>query len=312
MLRVHPTSKGLVAFAGRFFAAFFFALQLWFFLSPPYNHLLASSVNLVLPFTEKAPAPRLMAWEHDLLLTRPSSTSGGKTTMQGFRGNLTHFNLILMVALVFSPRHIDWRSRCRMLVIALGMLFLAHVAYLVIGVKFFAQPELEALQSATGRLYVWGVNFYLSIASQLLPILIGLLLYRFVVQTPAQKEKEKAEKLSSEAESPTVASETDRAAAPKTAGVLLLIAGPAALGLTTMDPSNPSLFNIIVMLLAWFGAAAAFTYRRKAARITAWVVLVVCDLFVIPVLGGHVVAFVIRGGVSMLLAGIAIACLSKR
>ncbi|WP_337287512.1 hypothetical protein [Candidatus Methylomirabilis sp.] len=104
-------------------------------------------------------------------------------TIQGFKGNLTHFNLILMVALVFSLRRIDWRSRCKMLAIALGILLIAHLAYLLIGVKFFEQPDLEAFQGSSGRLYVWGINFYLSMASQLLPFVIGLLLYRFVVQS---------------------------------------------------------------------------------------------------------------------------------
>jgi hypothetical protein len=59
----------------------------------------------------------------------------------------------------------------------LGVLFITHILYLVIGVKFFEQPKLEAFQSTAGRLYVWGTNFYLSIASQLLPVLIWMVLY---------------------------------------------------------------------------------------------------------------------------------------
>jgi hypothetical protein len=57
--------------------------------------------------------------------------------------------------------------------------------YLVVGVKFFEQPELEAFQSTAGRLYAWGTNFYLSIVSQLLPVLIWMALYRWVAKEPA-------------------------------------------------------------------------------------------------------------------------------
>lgn len=63
-------------------------------------------------------------------------------------------------------------------VVALGALFLIHVLYLVIGVKFFQQLGPDASQSPAGRLTVWGVNFYLSMASQLLPVLIWMALYR--------------------------------------------------------------------------------------------------------------------------------------
>jgi len=174
-------TKALLIFAGRFLLSFCLVLPLWFLVTPAYNRLLASSANLVLPLIESAPAPRLEGWEHDILLKRPSSTPGAEMRVQGFRGNLTHFNLILMVALIFSLRRIDWRSRCKLLAIALGILLAVHLVYLLIGVKFFEQPAQGDPQSSAGRFYVWGVNFYLSIASQLLPFVIGWFLYRFLV-----------------------------------------------------------------------------------------------------------------------------------
>jgi hypothetical protein len=182
-LSVLPNTKALLAFAGRFLLSFCLVLPLWFLFAPAYNRLLASGVNLVLPLIESAPVPRLEGWEHDLLLTRPGSTPEGGKKIQGFRGNLTHFNLILMVALVFSLRRIDWRSRCKLLAMALGILLVAHLVYLLLGIKFFEQPAQEALQSSAGRFYVWGVNFYLSMASQLLPFVIGWFLYRFLVRS---------------------------------------------------------------------------------------------------------------------------------
>jgi hypothetical protein len=158
---------------------------MWFVVTPGYNRLLASGANIVLSFTESPPLPTLSGWGNDILLTRDDPLSKDGRKVQGFRGNLTHFNLILMVALIFSPRSIHWRSRSVMLAIALGALFVTHLAYLLIGVKFFQQSELEAFQGPGGRLSVWGVNFYLSMASQLLPVVIWMALYRWVAQEPA-------------------------------------------------------------------------------------------------------------------------------
>lgn len=179
-----PNTKALLVFAGRFLVVFCLVVPLWYVLTPAYNRLLASSANIALSFTESPPRPMLIGWGNDILLTYPDPLSNEGRKVQGFRGNLTHFNIILMVALICSPRRIHWRSRSVMLAIALGALFVAHLAYLLVGVKFFQQPELETFQGPGGRLSVWGVNFYLSMASQLLPLVIGWCLYRFVIRTP--------------------------------------------------------------------------------------------------------------------------------
>lgn len=172
-----PNTKALLAFAGRFLLIFFLILPLWFIITPGYNRLLASGANILLAFTEDPHVHTLVGWKHNILIVRSDTPFAGDVKVQAFTGYLTHFNLILMVALVLAPRQIEWRRRGKMLAIALGILFVAHVLYLVLGVKFFEQPELEAFQSAAGRLYVWGTNFYLSVASQLVPVLIWMLLY---------------------------------------------------------------------------------------------------------------------------------------
>lgn len=55
-------------------------------------------------------------------------------------------------------------------------------------------------------------------------------------------------------------------------GVLLFLAGPAFLGLTT-GPFNPSGYAIWVGLVCWIGAAASIARRRRAALICIAVVL---------------------------------------
>lgn len=185
-----PNTKALLSFAGRFLLVFFLILPLWFVVAPAYNRLLASSANIVLPFTEDPHVNTLVGWKHDILIVRSNTPFTEGMKVQGFTAYLTHFNLILLVALVLAPRQIEGWRRCKILAIALAILFLIHVLYLVVGVKYFAQPELEAFQSPAGRLYVWGVNFYLSIAAQVLPVLIWMALYWTMSGVPKTKDTE--------------------------------------------------------------------------------------------------------------------------
>ena len=183
-------TKALLTFAGRFLLVFFLILPLWFVLTPTYNRFLAFSANIVLPFADDPHLNTLLGWKHDILIVRSDTPFTRGMKLQAFTGYLTHFNLILMVALVLAPRHIEWRRRSKVMGIALAFLFLSHVLYLLIGVKFFQQPDLEAFQSPAGRLYVWGVNFYLSMASQLFPVLLWMALYRIISGGPQTEDTE--------------------------------------------------------------------------------------------------------------------------
>lgn len=173
-----PNTKALLVFAGRFLLVFFLILPLWFVITPGYNRLLASGANILLTLTEDPHIHRLVGWKYFILITRLDSPFTEGMKVQAFTGYLTHFNLILMTGLVLAQQDVAWRRRCAILAIALGALCVTHILYLVIGVKFFEQPELEAFQSTAGRVYVWGTHFYLSMASQLLPVLIWMVLYR--------------------------------------------------------------------------------------------------------------------------------------
>ena len=188
-----PNTKALLTFAGRFLLIFFSILPLWFIFTPAYNHLLVSSANALLPLIEDPHVTTLMSWKHNIVIRRSDIPFTRGMKVRGFTGYLTHFNVILLVALVLAPRKIEWRRRSTILAIALGILFVTHVLYLLIGVKFFEQPELEALRGPAGSLYVWGVNFYLSIASQLLPIVIWMTLYRTIDRIPQRGQTFEAE-----------------------------------------------------------------------------------------------------------------------
>lgn len=182
-----PNTKAILTFAARFLLAFFLILPLWFLFTPPYNRLLAFGANLLLPLIETPHVTMLTGWKRNIAIVRSDTSFRGGAKIQGFTGYLTHFNVILMVALVLAPRRVKWRRRCKLLGVAIGALFLTHVLYLLIGVKFFQQPELEVFQDPIGRLYVWGLNFYLSMASQLLPVVIWMALYRTVGRIPGEE-----------------------------------------------------------------------------------------------------------------------------
>ncbi|HWR20754.1 MAG TPA: hypothetical protein VN444_02700 [Verrucomicrobiae bacterium] len=181
-----PNTKALLVFAGRFLLVFFLILPLWFVITPGYNRLLASCANILLTLTEDPHVHRLVGWKYFVLITRLDSPFTEGMKVQAFTGYLTHFNLILMTGLVLAQQHVAWRRRCVILAVALSVLFITHILYLVIGVKFFEQPELEAFQSTAGRVYVWGVNFYLSIVAQLVPVLIWMALYRTLGEMSAE------------------------------------------------------------------------------------------------------------------------------
>ncbi len=195
-----PSTRDLLAFAGRFLLIFFLLLPLWFVLTPAYNRFLATSANVVLFFTENPHTHTLVGWQRNIMIVRSDTPVAAGMKIQGFTGYLTHFNLILMSALVLASRQIDWRRRCANLAIALSVLFLVHVLYLVVGVKFFQQPELEALQDPSGRLVIWGTNFYLSIASQLVPVVIWMALYRIELPMLGQRSGLEAEQIAGEAQ----------------------------------------------------------------------------------------------------------------
>ncbi|MGH7410422.1 MAG: hypothetical protein ACREJ6_05085 [Candidatus Methylomirabilis sp.] len=195
-----PKTKALLAFAARFLLIFFSILPLWFVFAPPYNRLLASGVNVVLEQIEQPRVTTLVGWGRNIAIVRADAPFTRRMRFQGFTGYLTHFNVILLVALVLATRQVQWRRRLKLLGIALGLLYILHVVYLLVGVRFFERPHPGGAEGAPGSLYVWGVNFYLSIVSQLVPILIWMVLYRSINPIPQHGSQTSQEEKPDEAE----------------------------------------------------------------------------------------------------------------
>jgi hypothetical protein len=62
------------------------------------------------------------------------------------------------------------------------------------------------------------------------------------------------------------------------AGILLILAGPVSLGLTTTDPTNPSLLAILIMLTAFLGAVFSFVRKHIGALICTWTFVIVTGI----------------------------------
>lgn len=106
-------------------------------------------------------------------------------------------------------------------------------------------------------------------------------------------------------------SPVDVPASGTAAGILMILAGPCSLGLTTTDPTNPSLLGVLAMLLGFGAAAYAFKRKRKPARICIVIFVVLTGLGAAIGLMIHPIAFLLRGGISCILGLCALAGLGQ-
>ena len=99
-----PNTRALLIFAARFLLIFFFILPLWFLLTPAYNRLLASGANTLLAQIERPRTTTLVGWKRNIAILRSDVPFTKGMRIQGFTGYLTHFNVILLVALVLASQ----------------------------------------------------------------------------------------------------------------------------------------------------------------------------------------------------------------
>lgn len=93
------------------------------------------------------------------------------------------------------------------------------------------------------------------------------------------------------------------------AGILLVLAGLACLGITTGDPGNPSLVGIFLCIPCWIASGYAFAGRRRFIGIVANLIVVSAIIANLtnasglraPNLLGNVIIFFLNGGLSAIL-----------
>lgn len=145
----------------RVFIAFLLAIVFWSAFSRPYERVLARSAELVLRAFERPAVTRLEAVSPGFRVERRDFPPG--SPRPGLPAADLHFNFVLLVSLfALDPR--PWESqRVVRLLLAVLLLFLVHVAALVIQVQSVYATALgpwsAARYGAVAR-NVWGGGFH--------------------------------------------------------------------------------------------------------------------------------------------------------
>ena len=162
-----------------FFFAFFYLL--WYYLSPFYNELLAGVSEGVIRLSEigrlKITQSIIGAEKHILLYHIPEGSPVTK-----FRGNLVHFDMVLLFALIWAVPHINWKKRMKIFLLGFAIVFVLHqfkifvfvkrdysIHIMIDGVPYWSLFEKKA--------YQYLHEFIVLVVNQIAPILIWSLLY---------------------------------------------------------------------------------------------------------------------------------------
>jgi hypothetical protein len=98
------------------------------------------------------------------------------------KGNLVHFDTVLLFALIFAVPGINWKKRMKILLLGLAIVFVLHLFKILIFVK-----HAYSLHIKVGGVPYWSLtqqkayrylnDFIILIVNQIFPILIWSLLY---------------------------------------------------------------------------------------------------------------------------------------
>ena len=162
-----------------FFFAFFYLL--WYYLSPFYNIILAGVSEEVIQFsetgklkiTESVEGVEKWIWVYHI----PKDSAPIK-----YRGNLVHFDMVLLFALIWAVPNIDFKKRLKLFLLGIFIIFGVHVIKIFVYVKHeYAQHiKLDDVRyfSPFQRAVYWNLKeFFLRVGNQLMPILVWSLLY---------------------------------------------------------------------------------------------------------------------------------------
>lgn len=162
-----------------FFFAFFYLL--WYFLSPFYNRILAGSSEAVIQFSEtgelkitkSVKAEEKSIWVYHI----PEDSRPIK-----YRGNMVHFDMILLFSLIWAVPNINFKKRLRLFLLGIIIIFGVHLLKMFVYVKHeYAQhikfDGVHYFSPFQRAVYGNLKDFFLTIGNQLMPILIWSLLF---------------------------------------------------------------------------------------------------------------------------------------
>jgi len=127
-------------------AAFALSLGFWVAFARPYEDLLALAAERVLRATESPSVTRLEAREGEILVNRADFPPAAPRP--GLPAADLHFNFVLLVALFALDRHPLRPERVAALLAAAVLLFLVHVAALVVQVRSVYAASLGGWSAA--------------------------------------------------------------------------------------------------------------------------------------------------------------------
>ena len=165
---------------------FFFSLfyLLWYFLSPLYNHILATPSVLTLKASEigsKHLTTSTQVQGKYIFVHHVASKENPELSIR-VHANVVHFDMVLLFALIWAVPGIKWKKRMKILLLGFAIVFVLHLIKILIFVKYE-----YAIHMKVGGIHLWSPaeqkgyryvkDFILLIVNQIFPILIWSLLY---------------------------------------------------------------------------------------------------------------------------------------
>jgi hypothetical protein len=157
---------------------------LWYFLSPLYNHILATPSVLLLKLSEIGGEhiTNSMQVQGKYIFVHHVASEKNPETSVRVRTNVVHFDMVLLFALIWAVPHISWKKRAKIFLFGFAIIFVLHLFKIFIFVKreYALHIKVEGLpywSPFQKQVYYYLGDFILLIFNQIFPILIWSLLY---------------------------------------------------------------------------------------------------------------------------------------
>ena len=165
-----------------FFFLLFYAL--WYFLSPVYNHILATPSAQILKLSEIG-GERIthsMQVEGRFIFVHHAASVRNPDLTIRIRSRVLHFDMVLLFALIWAVPGISWKRRMKIFLLGFAVLFGLHLFKIFVfvkreysmnikvgGVPYWSPFQIKA--------YYYLGDFIVLVGNQIFPILIWSLLY---------------------------------------------------------------------------------------------------------------------------------------
>jgi len=164
----------LLRFGALFLVAFVALLVVWGYITPVYNHMVASVASPIFRLVESGNVTALQADGSKLLVGRHAADG----TIQPFLyfDPYIYFGIIPLIAILIAIPGPGILRRLRQTLIGIAILFIVHVIYLVGSIELtYVAVGLHPVGAISKRIFDW-MQILLRILWQASPVLIAVLL----------------------------------------------------------------------------------------------------------------------------------------